>query len=49
MAMVIHPFIIAVVDPGEGNGGGPPPLYSDRTDARRAEKKKFPPLISGSG
>ena len=40
MAMVICPVIIEVVDPGEGPGGGG--LFSDRTDARRAEK-------SGSG
>ena len=52
MAMVICPVIIEVVDPGEGPGGGGGGLFSDRTDARRAEKKLWRlalPLISGSG
>ena len=45
----------SVADPGEGPGGpGPPSLFSDQNEARRAEKIFFggrppPPLISGSG
>ena len=39
---VLPPIGVSVVDPGEGRGGpGPPPLFLDQIEARRAEKYIF--------
>ena len=38
----------AVADPGEGPGGGRPPLFLDQTEARRSESGwPGPPLSQG--
>ena len=49
-------FTWPVVGPGEGPGGLTPPLFLDKTDARRAQKNFLgdrppppPPRISKSG
>ena len=50
---VLPPIGVSVADPGEGRGGpGPPPLFLEQIEARRAEKYIFfgdqgPPLSEG--
>ena len=39
---ILSPIGVSVADPREGRGGpGPPPLFLDQIEARRAEKYIF--------
>ena len=50
---ILSPIGVSVADPREGRGGpGPPPLFLDQIEARRAKKYIFfgdrgPPLSEG--